>query len=365
MTQNISFADFENGELNSLSWYDLLPGDPVRVILEEETGSAADIADEILLDKSEIDCGKLDLLAATLLNQCPSVTEYRRWPELAYRLSQVMSQNLTASGSRSVRMHAQRLVYYLQSIIDAGNSTEGLKYIVTEKPLDAQKPWDYLKLNGNEWWISSEENNLHCLEVTGKKLCWKAGMPTQLDLLPDGVLSVGSIYSEGAILINGSDWEHINHHCPIVLVFEFHGERYFLDHNAELWKYAQNMKVLDAICPQAHFARYFDGVVYVMDNGDFGHITIIKMESLDISRQAILPVQVCNDLAVVDDSKYLIDKQQGSVFKFDKDWQFETRVLNFGRGRGDLLDPVSIRCQNGKLYVVSWLTGRLSELHLF
>jgi hypothetical protein len=364
LTQKISFTDFNSGELNSLSWYDLLPGDRVEVNLEGNVGTAAEIAGDILFCLPVVDFYKWDLLASKLLNQCSSISGYRQWRELAYQLSEVMSENLTASGSRSVRMHAQRLIYYLQAIIDVNNPTES-GYVVSEIILDTHKPWDYLRNGEVEWWLSSGENNLHCRDVNGKILSWRAGMPTQFDLLSDSVLAVGSIYTNGAILVRAAELYLLTHNCPVVLVFDFDEERFFLDHDSCLWKENNHEKILGAVRPQVHFARCFDGVIYLMDNSDFGHITTIDMKSLQVSRQPVLPVQVCNDLVIVNGIKYLIDKQQGCVFKFDENWKFKTKILKFGRGYGDLLDPVSIRCLDEKLYVVSWLTGCLTKLNLF
>jgi hypothetical protein len=52
LTQKISFTDFNSGELNSLSWYDLLPGDRVEVNLEGNVGTAAEIAGDILFEQT-------------------------------------------------------------------------------------------------------------------------------------------------------------------------------------------------------------------------------------------------------------------------------------------------------------------------
>ena len=116
---------------------------------------------------------------------------------------------------------------------------------------------------------------------------------------------------------------------------------------------------------KCHFARWFNGVLYCMDNSDFGHITSYDFKSGLAIRCSTLPVMVCNDIVVVGKNFYLIDKQQGSVFKFDCEWNFISRVLRFGKDEGCLFDPVSIRYQDGSLQVVSWLSSRLVTLKLF
>jgi hypothetical protein len=114
-----------------------------------------------------------------------------------------------------------------------------------------------------------------------------------------------------------------------------------------------------------HFARLFGDALYCMDNADFGHVTRLDLGSGEAMRLSTAPVQVCNDLVEIGDVLYLIDKQQGSVFKFSKDFDYIGRRLTFGRGASQLVDPVSLRAMDGKLRVVSWLTGRLTCLVAF
>jgi len=364
--ERIPFQRFQHDELDSLSWYDVLPGDPIRIDLEFGNASAADISQKLLQQQwSDIQIDDIDLLAAQILNLCPTVSGYGQWSELAFKLSQIMSRNLTKTGSRPMRMHAQRLIYYLQSVIDSQSPVGGSDFIVSEKSLNRNKPWDFLPLDGNEWWISSETPNIHLRFASGEEKHWRFGLPTQLDLQLDGTVAVGSLYTNGAYLFRDFECEAIDHHAPVMLLFQHRGSRYFLDHAGDLWQAAPRVRILASIRPQVHFARYFNGWLYLMDNGDFGHLTAVDMDGLALVRRNILPVQVCNDLAVCASGRYLIDKQQGSVFKFDEDWQFERRILSFGRGKGGLLDPVSIRHADEKLYVVSWLNARLTEIRPF
>lgn len=363
--RDISYTDFANGTLDSLTWYDLLPGDPVYVRGENDLRSATEIADALLLGEFIENLPLIDILAAKLLNGCESVSGYENWTELAFRLSQTMAANLTASGSRAVRMHVQRLNYYLQAIIDESIDIEGADLVMAETILDGSKPWDYLKRADGEWWISSDETNIHH-QVDGLACEHRRmGLPTQIDSLPDGNLVFGSIYTNVAMLTDGKRWYGIEHDAPIVLVFEHAGQRYFIDHFCRIWEDQTRRLVVTVPRPQVHFARYFDGVLYVLDNMDFGHITLVHMDDGMIIRQPVLPVQVCNDMVVAGAAIYLIDKQQGSVFKFNRDWRFERRVLRFGRGPLRLQDPVSLREHDGCLLVVSWLTSKLTEIKLF
>ncbi len=361
----IPYVDFVDGKLNSLSWYDYLPGDNVLITGDGDHRSAAEIGDYLLtLDKIE-DYELIDLLAVKILNSCPSINTCLHWSKLAYRLSKLMSDNLTAKGNRSIRMRAQRLIYYLQSLIDDRKNNDYEDLIVSETTLEGSKPWDYVCNSSGEWWLTSDDENIHYRTNDGVETHWAIGLPTQIDLLSGGKLAIGSIYSDGATILNGEDCEFIKHSSPVLLVFEYKEQQYFLDHQGCIWDDETRSLFMEIDNTQIHFARYFNGVVYLLDNGDFGHITLAVLGNKKSERFSVLPVQVCNDIVVTETEYYLIDKQQGSVFKFNTSWEYESRALLFGRTKGCLHDPVTLRIYNDHLYVVSWLSARLTKLKLF
>ncbi len=360
----IPYAQFVDASLDSLTWYDLLPGDGVLVSGLEDSPSAAEIADQLLTTAID-DIDQIDLLAARLLNGCASIDAYPAWPELSLRLSKTMSRNLTATGSRSLRMRTQRLIYYLQTIIDSDRNDGFAHLLVSEKKLGGNKPWDYLQQADAEWWLTSDKNNIHQRCADGTSRHWSLGLPTQIDPLTDGRIAIGSLYTREALLTDGEDWEVIKHEAPVVLVFEHGGKRLFLDHFGVLWQDQPRRQIMSTERPQVHFARHFDAVVYLLDNGDFGHISTVDLITGSVNRIPVLPVQVCNDLVSANGAFYLIDKQQGSVFKFNQNWEYQSRALLFGRGKGCLQDPVAIRAHRDRLQVVSWLSGQLTELKCF
>ena len=363
--RNISYAEFVDGRQNSLTWYDMLPGDKVQITGDRDLRSAAEVANDLLASETVERQDIIDLLAVKVLNNCSSIHGYAHWSELAFRLSEAMSSNLTASGNRSLRMRAQRLNYYLQILIDGKRKADYTDLVISEITLDGNKPWDYLRQSNGEWWITSDSKNIHHRRNDGSETHWCIGLPTQMDPQPDGRIAICSLYTNDALLGDGDDWESIKHDVPVVLVFEHEGRRFLLDHMGQLWEDQPRRLVITATRPQVHFARYFEGVLYLLDNSDFGHITTISMETGIIERRSVFPVQVCNDLVVSNDGYYLIDKQQGSVFRFSHDWRFESRALQFGFGCACLQDPVALRVQDSHLIVVSWLTARLTELEQF
>ena len=369
MTQDnqlsLSVKEFIDSHQNSLTWYDMLPGQGFEITGDIDERTAAAVAD-VMLSLPSIDSVEvIDLLAIKILNSCPSIEYYSNWFELSVKLSELMANNLNASGDRSTRMKAQRLNYYLQMVLDRDKNIDWFNGHYTEKTLWGSKPWDYYRSSEGEWWITSDDKNIHYLGPDGTKKSWSIGLPTQIDPQPDGKIAIGSLYTNGAIIGDRDHWEVINHESPVILVFEYQGRRLFLDVRAQIWEDSPRTIVEHPICEQVHFARYFDGVVYILNNGNFGYITSFDLRTGKIELHSTFPVLVCNDIVATKNGFYLIDKQQGSVFKFDENWQFKDKVFKFGEGSGCLMDPVALRLDNNNFYAISWISARLTTFSMF
>lgn len=359
----VTFENFCNAELDSLYWYDSLPGDGIRVC-EMPHGLSIEQLRDKLLSAEVMQANDIDLLAAHLLGLSSRLCSPEIWKTLAQRLSRTMAEQLTGCGNRALRMRAQRLNYYIEALIAPPPSRQDQELVAVEQTLQGLKPWDYLEHMGSTWWISSGSPNIYRRNESTQQQ-WTLGLPTQLDPLSIDRLSAGSIYSKGAYIYCDGNWSHLAHYAPIPLVFEYDSELFFLDHFGHIWHAQPRRPIGRVTCKQAHFARYFNGMVYCLDNSDYGHISTFDMTSGHVERQSVQPVQVCNDLVVTDEYCYLIDKQQGSVFKFDRHFRFLERRLQFGRHDTQLLDPVSIRMTGKHLQVVSWLSQKLTRLRVF
>jgi hypothetical protein len=361
LKQVIPFKLFINQDQNSLSWYDVMPLDGAAVSGIPYQHSIYHLRDK-LLKAQQPDPNDLNILAALLLGQGDRLHPPDLWSKLAELLSLWMANELTGNGNRLLRMQAARLNYYIEALIS--NSEDYQNSILAEHNLPGSKPWDYVEHQESSWWISSGSPSLYRQNQQDIQT-WHLALPTQLDPLPDGRLAVGSIYSHGAMLGNGHNWQRLEHSEPVPLVFQHEKHLYFLDHFGRIWRDSPREYILSAACRQVHFARYSDGRVYCLDNSDYGHITIIEMGTNSYRRQSVLPVRVCNDITFGVSCYYLIDKQQGSVFKFDQSFTFLSRVLSFGRGKGCLLDPVAIHADSEKISIVSWLSNKLTTIGLF
>lgn len=359
----LTFEAFTNAEQDSLFWYDVLPGDGASVSGIPDTRTIGRLLNDLLTAR-EPKPGDIDILAGRLLGYDEPLKPLNAWQSLARRMSHTMAEQLTADGNRSLRMRAQRLNYYIETLIADSPSESDRQLLIAERTLVGMKPWDFLEHQGATWWISSGAPNVY--RDNGARLeHWTAGLPTQIDPLPDGRLSVGSIYSNGALLYGENGWSELTHQHPVPLVFEYDGTRCFLDHSGQVWRDTPRQPIGRVSCRQVHFARHFDGILYCLDNSDYGHITMFDMASHLSRRQTVLPVQVCNDIVVDDECCYLIDKQQGSIFRFDPDFSYVSRALSFGRGENRLLDPVGLRICNGRLLVTSWLANKVTVTRRF
>lgn len=358
----LSFPDFTSGQLDSLSWYDLGAGTRLRITNCPDLPAPLETDLSTLPDQDFL--AQVQVLSALCLNGSltPDLATLRA---LAFQTSQVMSRELTATGNRALRMWAQRLNYALQPLICASEPPADLAALVDESVLPGTKPWDALQRDGELIWITSDPINLH-IRTDDSRSSLTLDLPTQIDLLSDSSLSIGSLYAPVCTILHADGRiERVLHDAPVLMVFDWAGSRFMLDKNACVTDLASGRIVSRAPCRQVHFARFFDGILYLLNNGDFGHVTLLHMADGRTVRQPTLPVQVCNDILVTDASIYMIDKQQGHVFAFDSDWRYRGRQLSFGNGRGQLSDPVSLRRSPSGMSCVSWLSGKFTELTLF
>jgi hypothetical protein len=357
-----------------LQWYDTLPGDTVSIPSIPHGIGASDLVRRLNrcadIAKEE---RAIDHLAALLLNQPPALepSEHTVYQTLAKTLSCLMSENLTTSGSRPLRMKAQRLLYYIQMVLSLSekNNTHSLPSTnIEEHTLNLEKPWDFLPTDQGAWSVSCDRDvNIHHYQpnhVTPHQSL-RNGLPTQINKFSENGICFGSIYSNGASLLHNGSWEQLTHEHPILLYFHYEGTGYFLDHFSNLYEATPRRKTQQFALTQVHFARFYGDTLYLMNNGDFSHISSYNMKTGDFLRINTAPVMVCNDMVETENRFYLIDKQQGSIFAFNKQWEYLTKRLSFGRGYGQLLDPVSIQLYKDRLYTVSWLSGKLTILSPF
>jgi hypothetical protein len=112
-------------------------------------------------------------------------------------------------------------------------------------------------------------------------------------------------------------------------------------------------------------ARFVEGKVFVSDWSEPRRLTVLDTDGWQISVIDTGPVLLTNDLCKVGNTYYVIDKMQGRVFSYDRNFSPKDSRMSFGKGPGCLYDPITLRFHRGNLSILSWLTGSLTEIRLF
>jgi hypothetical protein len=363
---SMTFAEFSNFDADPLVWYDFL----VRRLEITGLPAAASVnaaASAILAARQQPAHHDLDLLAALLLNrQAEGAVD---WFSLFSAVSACMAGQLQPDGDRPLRMRCQRLAYCIQlrcSRTAPFPQAEEFPLVVDEQILPGTKAWDVRFVGDDLWWVTSDHENVHRRRPDGRIESWRLGLPTQLDVLADGRIIAGSLYSDGChIRAADASWTHVPHNRPVVTAWERKDGLCLLDADGGLWFAGTGERLALAGIRQVHFARKYGHRLFVMDNSDVGGITIVDLHTLATSRVDLDPVMICNDVLVRGDAVYAIDKQQGLVFKFDKDFVHRQRALSFGPGPGQLLDPVALTLNGGNIAILSWINSKITIIQPF
>ena len=367
---NVSFSDFVDTPLDSLSWYNFLLNSGDISIVEIPSGFTFEYAyASILSSLCSIDelILSLDILSALIINDdqslgCSSLN--LDFDLLVYVASRLMSINLTSSGSRPVRMRAQRLNYLLQAHPNCIFGNKSLSSIHTqEENLPYQKPWDFYFADDLKIFISSDSSNIH-IQRLGCSSSYAFGLPTQVSKFEDEII-FGSIYSPGFAAYRDDSIVSVEFPQPILLLFIFKDKKCALSHFGVVYCLSTREVMLELPLAQVHFARIIDNKLFCLDNSSFGLVHSLCCLSGEFKCHPVYPVMVCNDICLHRNRYFLIDKQQGSVFEFDKYFKYISRSLDYGYSASNLADPVAIHSFGGRLHILSWLTSKITSFQPF
>lgn len=360
-------ADLLSPAESSFDFYSLLPSDAVALSLEWPKLALKAIGERLELSGAVEagDANALDALTLALMAHGASVLpEGPDWNALARRLSHLYARNLKSDGVRGLRMKAARANYFLRDLIDFGRlETDG---VLSERRYAQGFVWDWLPWQDGEILADSGDKNVVYNQVDGSRQALRLGLPTQIDCLQAGRLAVTSCYSDGWFSWSpGAGAMLHEHNRPVVLAFDFGEESFFLDRDGILYRAGQSLPVVKIPVDAVWRARLVGSTVFVSDWSTPGYLTMLEMEGLRVSQVDCAPVLLTNDICMVGDTYYVIDKMQGRVFAFDTNFSLRSARLSFGKGRGRLYDPITLRAHDGKLFVLSWLTGALASIGLF
>lgn len=351
-------SQFLNRPFDALSFYDILPTDgvslldapilrPVTQILGSLCVADADVA-ETLLDEAVLALLGARVIDATLANAA------------ARHLSHLYAKLLSGGKrDRARRMKLQQLNFFLRDLIDRNATSSAMSM-----PVAGGSPWDWLVCPRGEITIFSGTNGLRWT-FDGIEGSADVGYPSQLDLIDEARISVGSIFSPGASIFQDGQVIRIAYPTPIVLVFEQEGEDWAVCYNGDVLTLVDGHVLFKLGVQQVDRVRLIDGQLLIADWAAPGVISICDLASGQQRCIDVDPIILLNDICRVGDRYYAICKQQGRVFAFDASFGFVEERLSFGRGPGRLFDPITLRCYDGELHVLNWVTATRVSLPIF
>ncbi len=339
--------------LNPLVYYQTLPSD-----VEFEKSAEDKLSLDYLCDLEELN----QLLVLLYLeNQKFDEAELE---QLALWASRKYSA-LLASGkmAREQRMKLQLVNYAAQDVLAA--KRRNFSSATTGRKVSSVPPWDWLRLDdGSEYLIVSGEMGLQ-LSANNETKCYDAGLASQLDVIDDSTISVGSIFSNGGFIMHSRGLEKIEHPNPIVLFFNLRGDLAFVDYNGKICNAANGQKFDEINCAHADKVRLIDNKLYIADWSVFGKMGIYDLSNGSQRQVELQGIYLLNDICAGNECFYAVCKQQGFIFKYSSEFELMEKRLSFGKKEHELFDPISIRKTENHLQVLSWVTGNLTCTDIF
>lgn len=347
--------------LDPKEFYKVLPS---QGIYYDTTVTSEDVVDLINRfqdeDSSLIDIPFMDSLLESLLKLGEREEVKKVASDTAHKASAMYSNLLSGSKSRrEFRMRLQLLNYFLQDFL---SNDQGSEVDFHELSLIRDCPWDQIQFNGSHFYLFSGEGGLHNVS---DNCSYEVGKATQLDYIDKRAVSVGSIFSTGAYVLYEDRLEYIEHNEPIVLLFKVKSDTFFIDYRGGIFLLDGRNKLYQLEVGEVSKVRYIEGKLYIFDWSDIYNLHVFDICSGERSIVDLKLVMLGNDIAKVFDYFYIVDKQQGFIFKFDESFNFISKSLQFGVKDGCLYDPISINVKKDKLSVISWVTSRQTDISIF
>ena len=157
---------------------------------------------------------------------------------------------------------------------------------------------------------------------------------------------------------------HVNHDQPIVLIFKHRDTMFFVDSMGFLYNLESRELVFEFKSGPVSKARKIGSSLYLLNWTETSTLFILSLDQPGVQRISLKDIFIVNDLIMWNDTFYMVDKQQGYLFVYDKNFKLQKKTLGLGRGFGKLFDPVSIRPSNkeGWLSILNWIPGDISSV---
>jgi hypothetical protein len=266
--------------------------------------------------------------------------------------------------NRPLRMRLVHLNFAILTVLDAGISTWEAEDFV----LPFRAPWDFLRMPHVTVWITSDDDNV-IIQLGETSHIMRLGLPTQVDALDECSISIGTVYDNGLWLWDGFEAQHVAHARPLLVAWQHDGNGYVIDSEGFIFALSEKRIVgaQVAVVPinQISKCRKIENKLFLFDWTDAFVFSVVDLADYSCKLIAVPEVAVVNDVVQVGAFFYLADKLQGMVFKYDVNFIFCGKALAFGCKHGQLIDPISLRYDEGMLCVLSWITHKVTRLPVF
>ena len=150
-----------------------------------------------------------------------------------------------------------------------------------------------------------------------------------------------------------------------MLFFDFDGVVCFIDYRGGIYN-SKTLKQLHLVdINEVSKVRLINGVLYMFDWSKAKAIICFDLETHKQELIVLDAILLGNDICSYDDHFYILDKQQGHVFKYDSRFNLADHMLGFGKGIGRLYDPISIRVVGNGFQVLNWVTSKIVTMDVF
>jgi len=359
--RSISIEEFLNRDFIAHSFYEILPSSNITICVDRAFDLEKLVESALAENLENVSQRTLDHINALLVNGEGDRLSRQILAEMAEKFSLWYSQLLKGKKSnRPLRMRLQLLNFCLRDILDAHLVSEACE----EQALLDRSPWDFVEASFGRVFITSNEKNV-TIESVDRTRFITCGLPSQIDPINSRELSVGSIFSEGGWILEDGSHQKYSHELPIVLFLDVQA-RLFLDYRGGLYELGSRTKLDQLDVEEVSKARRVGQFIYIFDWTRPYELYRYSLTELVGEWLNIAPIIIGNDITNIDEYWYLIDKQQGSIFKFDEHFCFIERKLGFGIGEGRLFDPISVRASKSKdLSILNWVSSKIVTIPKF
>jgi len=363
---------FDELALNPKTFYSVMPSDYLKkedhfqASYSEEEFSLL-VSDFIEKNITNISVSSIKLLLQYIFLNFKKIKINKNIEYLALHFSLLYSSALFDENKREIRMWLQYANYCLRDLIER----DVIELHSSEKRLNFNCPWDILYREDYHFLICSEKSSFISFKKNELNDKHSLGLPTQTDFFHASEISIGSYYTNGGYTYDYQNKviKFIDHVAPIVLIFSHNQTTFFIDFYGKIFILSNDTKheffdLKTMVCR----ARYIKGSLYI-SNWKLPFNIILFDVDKEISSKVKVPTILTNDMIEFKNNFYLIDKQQGNVFKTNNNFNLMDKKLSFGKGLGKLIDPISIRIaenhEGANLIILNWVCSRLVSLDMF